>query len=689
MATTTSYDWVELVDPQLNHSFYANVITGECSWQTPSAGLTKLANAEEDWWELWDEKNRLPYYYHSKTNTTVWTPPSQGQVLCLTKIQASTFARHMSLPISPPPPSSPSPFNSLDPGAGPLDPSTKRHSRSLDLASYQGRIQPSLQRSASESGKKSTLPIMNDDDIPKDKPHHIVTPSSMFNFSLSSKLPAPLRRPSIRPQADSSRLTNFAKSRASIESAFSSLTRPYKFGAGGMMNRNSVAVSAPATNPETVTAVSPLKKLPTVQHPPYIGPLAQTGDSKKSLPTSLQQDINQFAIDGFAKKYFATHKRGLFRRRVPMNQMLQWTKDSIRQPLIMLNKDLYKDALRCFKLIQIIMGERPRPRGSNEIEEMQTILSCGITKGQMRDEIYVQLCRQLNGNPKGESIKKGWEILCVISVTFPPSKNLESYLFNFIQQHHHLQANQVNVFSHHVTNKLKRICLRGAKGKVLTAAEIERAKEAPFKPSVFGESLDLIMRLQSQDALKIPRIVPFLADTVHQLNGQHSEGIFRVPGDADAVTELRIRIENGRYDATDITDPNVPASLLKYWLRDLSEPLIGTEYYDECIACSDQPDQAIAIVNKLPELNRRIVLYMISFLQEFTAPEVIKETLMNVSNLAMVFAPNFLRCPSESLTAVFENSKYEQAFLRTLLFELKADKLACAQINEPTFGTRK
>lgn len=44
----------------------------------------------------------------------------------------------------------------------------------------------------------------------------------------------------------------------------------------------------------------------------------------------------------------------------------------------------------------------------------------------------------------------------------------------------------------------------------------------------------------------------------------------------------------------------------------------------------------------------------------------------------MVFAPNFLRCPSESLTTVFENSKYEQAFLRTLINETKVDAAACA-----------
>lgn len=120
------------------------------------------------------------------------------------------------------------------------------------------------------------------------------------------------------------------------------------------------------------------------------------------LPTNLQQEITQFAIDGFAQKYFAKHKRGIiFKRQVPMEEMLRWTKDSLKQPLIMLNKDLYKDALKCFKLIQIIMGDRPRPRESTEIEEYQTLLGCGISKGQMRDEIYVQVCKQLNNNPNG------------------------------------------------------------------------------------------------------------------------------------------------------------------------------------------------------------------------------------------------------------------------------------------------
>ncbi|KAI8139231.1 hypothetical protein BJV82DRAFT_255614 [Fennellomyces sp. T-0311] len=670
--TTTAYDWVQVVDPGSNRTFFANPNTGECLTDKPDSGTIKPTDPEGEWWELWDDTNQLPYYHHTLSGQTHWIQPADKPVVSLIKIQ-----QELSVDL---PPAKP---RTLE--AGPS--SSKRNSRSLDLPSMRSAPQPMIHHVRSTSDGASTI-------------RHDTTSSLCTREESQDSLSAALSGSSVglfgfkwsRKQSLSDELSGRPRrlSNFSALSGFRSKTSssPWRSFVSRSQSspRNSVAVSAPVNNPD---AMSPIKNHSVIDLP--TGPLAQT-DKKPALPTSLQQEINQFAIDGFAKKYFATHKRGLiFRRRVPMNEMLQWTKDSIRQPLIMLNRDLYKDALKCFKLIQAIMGDRPRSRQSNEIEEYQALLGCGISKGQMRDEIYVQVCKQLHNNPTG-SIKKGWEILCVISVTFPPSKNLESYLTSFVEQNHAMSANQVDVMSQYVSTRLERICARGAKGKVLTAAEIERAKEAPFKPSIFGESLDLVMSLpvHSDNDLKIPKIVPFLADAVLQMNGQQSEGIFRVPGDAEEVTDLRIRIENGNYDASGITDPNVPASLLKYWLRDLENPLIESEYYDRCIRCSEDPEQAIAIVNSLPDVNRRIIMYMIAFVQEFTQEDVIKHTRMNVHNLAMVYAPNFLRCPSESLTTVFENSKYEQAFVRTLITDLDADKAACAYGDDcPAVAGRK
>ncbi|KAI8643681.1 Rho GTPase activation protein [Parasitella parasitica] len=572
----------------------------------------------------------------------------------------------------------------------------KRHSRSLDLGP---NARMTLhQRSASVSdgidfiaaSEQPISPLTATAAVPTSRGE---TTSSSSVFSLYKKLSSPRRNRSITTTSNTKSFTS--KSRASIGSAFSSFLQPSVLTITCSDMDKKSRFSSPVNNPDAAVAMSPINQS-TIKEEEQVeikkpNLLDQAGTSKRSLPSSLQQEINQFSIDGFAHKYFATHKRGLFRRTVPMTELLCWTKDSIRQPLLNNSKSLLsKDALKCFKTLQMLMNDRPQPRTFDYIENFQSLLSCGITKGQMRDEIYVQICRQLNKNPNDESIRKGWEILCVVSVTFPPSKNLETYLNRFVQQHFHQEKNQLDVLSQYVSAKLVRICSRGARGKVLSAAEIERAKEAPFKPSVFGESLDAIMDLQKDDTkLFIPKIVTFLTQSVHDLNGSTSEGIFRVPGDADSVTEMRIRIENGNYDSTGIDDPNVPASLLKYWLRDLAEPLIPTDLYDDCIKYAHDKEKANDIINSLPNVNRRIALYMIRFLQDFTDPQVIQHTRMNVVNLAMVFAPNFLRCPSVNLTTIFENSKYEQLFLKTLITNLDVEKQSCAYSEHEIMGRIK
>jgi hypothetical protein len=46
----------------------------------------------------------------------------------------------------------------------------------------------------------------------------------------------------------------------------------------------------------------------------------------KKLPQGLLADIKQFKIEGFAKKFFTEHRKGLFRQRVPIEKMLIFTK---------------------------------------------------------------------------------------------------------------------------------------------------------------------------------------------------------------------------------------------------------------------------------------------------------------------------------------------------------------------------
>lgn len=184
-------------------------------------------------------------------------------------------------------------------------------------------------------------------------------------------------------------------------------------------------------------------------------------------------------------------------------------------------------------------------------------------------------------------------------------------------------------------------------------------QDAAFHPSIFGESLDAIFRLQERNYphMQVPIILPFLADGILALGGTKSEGIFRVPGDSDAVSELKLRIDKGFYSLDGVEDPNVLASLLKLWLRELCDPLIPDELYNDCITNARDPSACVQIVRRLPTINRRVVLFVISFLQLFFDDKVLSVTKMTAPNLALVMAPNLLRCNSDSMAVVFTNAQ--------------------------------
>lgn len=222
------------------------------------------------------------------------------------------------------------------------------------------------------------------------------------------------------------------------------------------------------------------------------------------------------------------------------------------------------------------------------------------------------------------------ELLCVLLFTFPPSKNLEAYLRSFMQERLTHTESRIDIMAKYCVSRLAVISKKGPRPKPPTIQEIESAADAAFNPSTFGESLESIMRLQlrTYPDSKVPIILPFLADSIIALGGPKREGIFRIPGDGEAVMEMKVRIDKGHYNLQGIDDPHVPASLLKMWLRELQDPLIPVELYNECIQSAEDPDEVIRIVKGLPSINRRVLLFVISFLQLFLPETVTSITKM-------------------------------------------------------------
>lgn len=125
-------------------------------------------------------------------------------------------------------------------------------------------------------------------------------------------------------------------------------------------------------------------------------------------------------------------------------------------------------------------------------------------------------------------------------------------------------ANASSLIEADCVNRLHRAKNLGLRAHMLTTGEIEHASDAAFYPSLYGDSLEAIMQRQEASyavqsgsvsghhegvrlSMGVPVILPFLATAIINLGGLRAEGIFRIPGDAEAVAELRSRMDRGHY----------------------------------------------------------------------------------------------------------------------------------------------
>jgi Rho GTPase-activating protein 39 len=367
------------------------------------------------------------------------------------------------------------------------------------------------------------------------------------------------------------------------------------------------------------------------------------------------------------------------------------------------------------------------------------IMTKGWLYSQIRDELYLQLVKQTTENPNEQSLLNGWELISVCLSFFPPTQKFFPFLteyiysnlfktntnFNWLEQLEMLNernkldnssayslqlielakkqqeicnsTDDLNKMANACLKRLERIHLSGAKKglKKPNLDEILLSKRTITSPSLFGTTLNELMIVQKTKCpkLSLPWIQTTLSEAVLRLNGAKTEGIFRVPGDLDEVNNLKVKYDqmwcsrevislenNGTNDLIDlmanIQDPHLPASLLKLWYRELYEPLIPHEMYDECIRNCDRPVECINVIQRLPHINKLVFTYLIRFLKVFAANENVAVTKMDANNLSMIMAPNCLRCKSNEPKIIMENTKKEMQFLNTLIHHLDTSCVA-------------
>ncbi|XP_006793261.1 rho GTPase-activating protein 44-like isoform X3 [Neolamprologus brichardi] len=173
--------------------------------------------------------------------------------------------------------------------------------------------------------------------------------------------------------------------------------------------------------------------------------------------------------------------------------------------------------------------------------------------------------------------------------------------------------------------------------------QIKAHQETWVEKPCYGKPLEEHLALSGRDiAFPIEACVTMLLEC-----GMQEEGLFRIAPSASKLKKLKASLDCGVLDVQEYSaDPHAIAGALKSYLRELPEPLMTFELYNDWIQASniqDQDKRLQALFNaceKLPSANNTNFKYLIKFLSKLTDYQDVNK--MTPGNIAIVLGPNLL-----------------------------------------------
>ncbi|XP_072460054.1 rho GTPase-activating protein 17 isoform X4 [Notamacropus eugenii] len=182
--------------------------------------------------------------------------------------------------------------------------------------------------------------------------------------------------------------------------------------------------------------------------------------------------------------------------------------------------------------------------------------------------------------------------------------------------------------------------------------EIQAHQDKWTEKPAFGTPLEEHLKRSGRDiALPIEACVMLLLET-----GMKEEGLFRIGAGASKLKKLKAALDCSTSQLDEFySDPHAVAGALKSYLRELPEPLMTFNLYEEwtkvaSVQDSDKKLQDLwSICQKLPKPNLANFRYLIKFLAKLAQTSDVNK--MTPSNIAIVLGPNLLWAKTEGSLA--------------------------------------
>uniref|UniRef100_A0A673WUW9 Rho GTPase-activating protein 17 n=1 Tax=Salmo trutta TaxID=8032 RepID=A0A673WUW9_SALTR len=183
---------------------------------------------------------------------------------------------------------------------------------------------------------------------------------------------------------------------------------------------------------------------------------------------------------------------------------------------------------------------------------------------------------------------------------------------------------------------------------------IQAQQDSWTEKPAFGTGLEEHLKRSSREiALPLEACIMMLLET-----GMKEEGLFRIAAGTSKLKKLKAALDCSTSQLEEFySDPHAVAGALKSYLRELPEPLMSFQLYDEWIQASSVPEpdkrlQALWVVcDQLPKNNKANLRWVTDglFLSKLAQDSEVNK--MTPSNIAIVLGPNLLWAKTEGTLA--------------------------------------
>jgi len=394
-------DWAAVVDKNSGRTYYYNKVTKATQWTKPEgmdaapapapvAAPAASTAGEPDpdtvgayWAESKDPNSGRTYYYNKKTKKTVWKRPE-----CMDQ-ESSTAA--------------PTPAAVVTPVAAVVEPEPVKFVEPVPVAKPVEAPKPAAGEWAEAKDPQSGRPYWFNRATKQTtwkNPYegqetHTPTPAAQVPVAQPiTPVVAPVVAPQAKPQPDP-----LADNKSKLASALADSTD-----------------DEAQANPE--------------EHP-------EDEDGNKLLILSRDSDSDEETNGEF---HFAKHRKGFFNRVLRTkssimdnDKILTWKRTCIKKALLKQNRQLDREAIQAFRNVMSYMGDRSSSKPPID-HAKKMIRNLMISPSGLRDEVYMQIAKQTNKNPKPDNTIKGWELMAFCLAAFPPSRPVKTFLCDYINR---------------------------------------------------------------------------------------------------------------------------------------------------------------------------------------------------------------------------------------------------------------